>query len=77
MLVDETGCTAPGSLILSSQAWHQLLHVTKEELSNTTPESQQYIEQRLLFQRLALIFGWYTEDPQTGVGRVSVWEVHT
>ena len=75
MLLDETGCTEVGKLVLSPKAWHQLLHVTKEKLAETTPEEQSYIEQRLLFARLTLIFGWYSEQGD-GVGRLYVWEIH-
>jgi hypothetical protein len=75
VLVDETGCTEVGKLILSPKAWQQLLHVTREELAETTPEAQRYIEQRLLFTRLTLIFGWYAEQGDS-VGRLCVWEIH-
>jgi hypothetical protein len=75
MLIDETGCTATGKLVLSSKAWHQLLHVTEEELAETTAEAQRYIEQRLLFARLTLVFGWFAEEGE-GVGRLYIWEVY-
>ena len=66
-LADETGCIAPGKLLWSSKAWEELFGRTEEEVTLMTAEEIGWFEQRVLFMRLHLVFGW-EED----VGRLAV-----
>lgn len=77
MLIDETGCTSVGKLILSPKAWHQLLAVTKQELAELDSDSQQYVEQRFLFSRMTLVFGWFAEENDASVGRLCIWDIQS
>jgi hypothetical protein len=73
-MVDETGCTTPGKLILSSRAWEHLLGRSIEDLTKTNLEVLKYLECRLLFLRLTLLFAWKAEE-EGGVGRMWIWDV--
>ncbi|KAJ9665734.1 hypothetical protein H2201_004219 [Coniosporium apollinis] len=73
-VIDETGTTSTGKLILSSSAWEQLLGRTAEELVASTADVLKYLEQRLLFVRVTLLFGWVAEEGE-GVGRLCIWGV--
>ncbi|KAF1815195.1 hypothetical protein P152DRAFT_431561 [Eremomyces bilateralis CBS 781.70] len=74
-LSDETGSTTSGKVTLSPQAWEQVLGVSAPELSILSVSDLEIIEQRLLFQRLTMLFGWASEDSETGFGRICIWEV--
>lgn len=60
-MIDETGQIASGKLIFSSKAWEQLLGRSAHQLVKTDLEILRYLEQRLLFLRLTLGFGWCLE----------------
>ncbi|KAF2104784.1 hypothetical protein NA57DRAFT_29494 [Rhizodiscina lignyota] len=75
-LIDETGTTTGGKLIVSTRAWEQLLGRTTSELVATSTEELRTIEQRLLFLRVNLVFGWAAEEAEGNVGRLCIWEVH-
>jgi hypothetical protein len=73
--VDETGCTATGKLILSDRAWTQLLGGPVSELALADTDLLKYMEQRLLFHRVTLLFGWASEQGENGMGRLYIWEI--
>ena len=70
VLVDETGAIEAGKLIWSERAWCQLLGRTQEELVACEGDLISYLEQRMLFLRLTVLFGWSVE-----VGRLCVMSV--
>jgi hypothetical protein len=74
-LIDETGCTGPGKLILSPKAWEQLLGRSPKELVALNVDTLKYLEQRLLFLRVTMLFGWTAEDTDAGIGRLCIGEV--
>ncbi|MCJ1286437.1 hypothetical protein MMC26_005782 [Xylographa opegraphella] len=57
-LLDETGSLAAGKLIWSEHAWEQLLGRTVAELVGSSAHALRYLEQRILFLRVTLLFGW-------------------
>ena len=63
LLIDESGGIVSGKLIWSDDAWWQLLGRTKEELAGSSTELLKYLEHRLLFLRIVVMFGW---APQVG-----------
>ncbi|KAF2432419.1 hypothetical protein EJ08DRAFT_131912 [Tothia fuscella] len=74
-VVDETGCSTAGKVLLSEQAWAELLGRTKEELVGSNVEVLKYLEQRLLFLRVTLRFAWAAEEGEGGMGRLCIWGV--
>jgi hypothetical protein len=66
-LLDETGCITPGKLLWSERAWKQLLDRTAEEVAEMTNEEVRWLEQRMMFMRMHLVFGW-----EESVGRLAV-----
>lgn len=75
-LVDETGSTACGQIILSNRAWEQLFGRSIRDLVRLSFEALRRIEQRLLFLRITLVFGWAAEE-SSGVGRICVGEIQS
>lgn len=69
-VLDETGQIASGKLILSDQAWEQLLGRSAEQLVSTQINVLRYIEQRLLLLRVTMGFALRLEDE---IGRLAVW----
>jgi len=61
-VVDETGQIATGKLIFSPTAWEELLGRSAQQLAESDSETLQYLEQRLLFLRVHLGFGWCIES---------------
>lgn len=57
-LADETGCIGPGKLIWHSDAWKDIFDKTPKEMAKLTVEDAKMIEQRLVFRRIHLCFGW-------------------
>ncbi|KAK3061132.1 hypothetical protein LTS18_006957 [Coniosporium uncinatum] len=74
-VVDETGSTAAGKMVWSQEASEQLLGRTADELVGSSGETLRYLEQRLLFLRVTLVFGWKAEEGENGVGRLCVGAV--
>jgi hypothetical protein len=70
-VIDETGQISSGKLILSNEAWEQLLGRTAEQLVTAPLDVMEYLEQRLLFLRLTLGFGFYLGEDE--VGRLAIW----
>lgn len=73
-VIDETGATSTGSLIFTPEAWEQLLGRSSEDLVKTSVEVLRYLEQRMLFLRVTLLFAWAAEGDD-GVGRIGIWGV--
>ena len=69
-LVDETGSIGSGKLVWSTEAWEQLLGRSAETLVASSITVLKYMEQRLAYLRLSLLFGW-SED----VGKLAVCQV--
>jgi hypothetical protein len=76
MLVDETGCTSSGRLVLSDHAWTTLLGRAPETIALLACDDLRDIEQSILFTRLVLLFGWAAEDHENGVGRICVADIN-
>lgn len=74
-VIDETGSTTSGKVIVSERAWEQLFGRTARQLTATPVEELKRVEQRLLFLRVNLVFGWAAEEAEGNVGRLCVWEV--
>ena len=74
LLVDETGAITSGKLIWSDEAWEQLLGRNAEELAAAMGNVQllKYLENRLLFLKLAVMFGWSEEVGKIVVLRVTI-----
>lgn len=74
LLIDETGAIASGKLIWSDEAWGQLLGRSAEELAAASSSVQllKYLENRLLFLKLAIMFGWSGEVGKIVVLRVGI-----
>ncbi|KAL9129416.1 MAG: hypothetical protein Q9217_002121 [Psora testacea] len=72
LLIDETGAVTSGKLIWSDDSWSQLLGRTAEELASSDATLLRYLENRLLFLKLAVMFGW-----SSSVGKLAVLRVTT
>ncbi|KAF2453617.1 hypothetical protein BDY21DRAFT_292851 [Lineolata rhizophorae] len=72
-LVDETGSTSPGNLILSNLAWANILGQTNDELVSSPVNDLLQLEERLLYRHMTLVFGWAAEEEN--VGRLCVYDV--
>ncbi|KAH7083954.1 hypothetical protein FB567DRAFT_530316 [Paraphoma chrysanthemicola] len=69
-IIDETGQISSGKLILSDQAWEDLLGRTADQLVTTDTEVLKYLEQRLMFLRVTMGFALCLDDE---IGRLAVW----
>ncbi|KAH6179386.1 hypothetical protein HBI68_042830 [Parastagonospora nodorum] len=69
-VLDETGQIGSGKLILSDQAWEQLLGRSAEQLVSTEMDVLRYLEQRLLLLRVTMGFALRLGDE---IGRLAVW----
>ena len=69
-LLDETGQIASGKLILSDLAWNQILDMTPAILVSSSTDTLKSLEQRLLYTRITLVFGWSEEVGKLAVARV-------
>ncbi|KAJ5024156.1 hypothetical protein PSV08DRAFT_184774 [Bipolaris maydis] len=69
-ILDETGQIGSGKLILSDDAWCQLLGRTPHQLVETDLDVLVYLEQRLLFLRLTMGFVLDLEDE---IARLAIW----
>ena len=74
LLIDETGAITSGKLIWSDEAWEQLLGRSAEELAAASSSAQllKYLENRLLFLKLAIMFGWNEEVGKIVLLRVGI-----
>lgn len=72
LLIDETGAITCGKLVWSDDAWGQLLGRTAEELAGSNLTLLKYLENRLLFLKLAVMFGWSEDVGKLCVLRVTI-----
>lgn len=72
--MDETGAITSGKLIWSDEAWEQLLGRNAQELAAATGNVQllKYLENRLLFLKLSVMFGWSEEVGKIVVLRITI-----
>ena len=68
--MDESGGITSGKLIWSDEAWEQLLGRDAKGLADSSVKLLKYLENRLLFLKLAVIFG-LSED----VGKLCILRV--
>ncbi|OQO09850.1 hypothetical protein B0A48_04202 [Cryoendolithus antarcticus] len=75
-VIDETGAVTGGKLLLSDQAWTELLGRTPAQLLQMTCEQIKYLADRILFGRLTVLFGWTGDESKAG-GRICVMGVRS
>lgn len=66
MITDETASIMAGRLIWSVEAWEQLLGRTAQELVESSTALLRYLERRLEYLRVTLVFGWAGEEVTGG-----------
>jgi len=54
-------------LLWSERAWEQLLGRSVKEFTEMTAEERRLLEQRMLFMRMHLVFGW-----EESVGKLAI-----
>ena len=69
-MIDEAGSIACGKLVWSTAAWERLLGRTPEELVKSSAQLLRYLEYRLVYLRVTLLFGWSEE-----LGKLAVCQV--
>jgi hypothetical protein len=69
-LIDETGSISTGKAVWSEQAWEQLFGRRVEELVAENIPVMRLMEQRMLFLRVHMMFGWAEE-----VGKLAILAV--
>ncbi|KAF6232815.1 hypothetical protein HO173_009029 [Letharia columbiana] len=72
LLIDETGAITCGKLVWSDDAWEQLLGRTAEDLAGSNLTLLKYLENRLLFLKLAVMFGWSEDVGKLCILRVTI-----
>ena len=72
LVVDETGAVTSGKLIWSDEAWEQLLGRNAGDLAGSSLALLKYLENRLLFLKLAVMFGWSEDVGKLCVLRVTI-----
>lgn len=72
LLIDETGGISSGKLVWSDEAWKQLLGRTAEDLATSSLTLLKYLENRLLFLKLAVMFGWSEDVGKLCILRVTI-----
>ena len=70
--MDESGAITSGKLIWSDEAWEQLLGRNAKELADSSVKLLKYLENRLLFLKLAVMFGWSEEVGKLCILRVTI-----
>ncbi len=73
-VIDETASISTGKLLLSDQAWRDMLGRGVDELLQMGHEQLKTLSDRMLFCRVTLIFGWTGDDGKAG-GRICVMGV--
>jgi len=71
-LIDETGSISPGELLWSAEAWQQLFGRPVEELVAQDIHMMKLMEQRMVYVRIHVKFGWAEE-----VGKLVILAVST
>lgn len=72
LLIDETGAITSGKLVWSDDAWEQLLGRNAEGLAGASLTLLKYLENRLLFLKLAVMFGWSEDVGKLCILRVTI-----
>lgn len=70
--MDESGAITSGKLIWSDEAWEQLLGRNAEGLAGSSVRLLKYLENRLLFLKLAVMFGWSEDVGKLCILRVTI-----
>lgn len=70
--MDESGAITCGKLIWSDDAWEQLLGRNAKDLASSSPKLLKYLENRLLFLKLAVMFGWSEDVGKLCILRVTI-----
>lgn len=70
--MDESGAITSGKLIWSDDAWEQLLGRNAEGLAGSSLKLLKYLENRLLFLKLAVMFGWSEDVGKLCIMRVTI-----
>lgn len=70
--MDESGAITCGKLIWSDEAWEQLLGRNAEGLAGSSVRLLKYLENRLLFLKLAVMFGWSEDVGKLCILRVTI-----
>ena len=70
--MDESGAITSGKLIWSDDAWEQLLGRNAEGLAGSSVKLLKYLENRLLFLKLAVMFGWSEDVGKLCILRVTI-----
>ena len=70
--MDESGAITSGKLIWSDEAWEQLLGRNAEGLAGSSVRLLKYLEHRLLFLKLAAMFGWSEDVGKLCILRVTI-----
>ena len=70
--MDESGAITSGKLIWSDEAWEQLLGRDAKGLADASVKLLKYLENRLLFLKLAVMFGWSEDVGKLCVLRVTI-----
>lgn len=70
-VIDETGTIAAGKMLLSDQAWRELLGRGPNDLLQLGYDEIKHLSDRLLFCRVSVIFGWTGDESKAG-GRICV-----
>lgn len=75
-VMDETAAISCGKLLLSPEAWHDLLGRGPEDLLRLTHDEVKYLADRVLFTRVTMLFGWTGDETKAG-GRVCVMGIES
>lgn len=75
-VIDETAAIATGKLLLSDDAWRDLLGRGPQDLLRLGYEEVKYLSDRLLFSRITVLFGWTGDESKAG-GRICVFGVRS
>lgn len=70
--MDESGAITSGKLIWSDEAWEQLLGRDAKGLADSSVTLLKYLENRLLFLKLAVMFGWSEDVGKLCILRVTI-----
>ena len=70
--MDESGAITSGKLIWSDEAWEQLLGRDAKGLADSSVKLLKYLENRLLFLKLAVMFGWSEDVGKLCILRVTI-----
>ena len=70
--MDESGSITSGKLIWSDEAWEQLLGRDGKGLADSSVKLLKYLENRLLFLKLAVMFGWSEDVGKLCILRVTI-----